>query len=52
MLTTSGRSSAEPSDGGRKRSSSTSVPAGGAGTKVRWWTRTMPWAGAEVTQLT
>ena len=46
-----GRAVPAAAEGALKRSSSTSVPGGGAGTKVCWWLRTMPKAGEELIQF-
>jgi hypothetical protein len=51
VLTISGGASPGMVSGWLNRSSSSSVSAGGAGTKVRWWMRTMPKLGCELVRL-
>ena len=52
VLTISGGASPGMVLGWLNRSSNSSVPAGGEGTKVRWWMRTMPKLGWVLVRLT
>jgi hypothetical protein len=52
VLTIIGGASPGMVSGWLNRSSNSSVPAGGEGTKVRWWMRTMPKLGWVLVRLT